>query len=334
MNRKCPNGKLLLPRMHYKSGRYYRVHRNHWQALPKNYNDALRRYAELESPRSGWSDLVNIAYQDYEHRLKNGDLSENTWKQYQGIKARIVYGLGDYAPHEITTSHVTQYLYQYRHTPNIANRMLSVLRVIFAVGCKTGACDFNPAHGVKREPEKKRKRYLTHAEYCAIRDHANPQTALIMDMCYFTAQRIGDVLALKHSQISPQGITFTQQKTEKRILVSMTPDIETTIRDAKALRKVMCQYLFHPKGKSTPYQYHAIRDSFRRAREAAGVAHATLHDIRAKSLTDAEAAGMDAQKLAGHTNAAMTARYIRLRKTDVVSGPGLRNLIEIDQETG
>lgn len=332
--RRCPNGKQLLPRMYFKSGRYYRVQGNRWQGLSRNYNDALRRYAELEVPRSGWSDLVNLAYQDYEYRLNKGDLSPNTWAQYQGLKARIVYGLGDYAPHEITTSHVTQYLYQYRHTPNIANRMLSVIRVIFDAGCKTGACDFNPAHSVKRMTEKKRDRYLAHAEYCAIRDHANAQTALIMDMCYFTAQRIGDVLSLKHSQISPQGITFTQQKTGKRLLVGMTPDIEATIRDAKALRKVMCQWLFHPKGKSTPYQYAAIRDSFNRARDASGVAHATLHDIRAKSLTDAEAAGMDAQKLAGHTSAAMTARYIRLRKTDVVSGPGLRNLLEIDKETG
>jgi len=149
-----------------------------------------------------------------------------------------------------------------------------------------------------------------------------------MDMCYQTAQRIGDVLEIQHADISPDGIAFRQEKTDKPLLITMTPEIEATIKEAKALHKVMCKWLFHPKGKNTPYSYGAIRDSFTRARDAAKVKDVKIHDIRAKSLTDAKKVGIDAQKLAGHTNPAMTDRYIRRREIDVVSGPSLSAVLE------
>lgn len=39
--------------------------------------------------------------------------------------------------------------------------------------------------------------------------------------------------------------------------------------------------------------------------------HFTEHDIRAKSGTDADASGLNAQMLLGHVDAATTRRYIR-----------------------
>ncbi|WP_366523451.1 tyrosine-type recombinase/integrase [uncultured Microbulbifer sp.] len=92
------------------------------------------------------------------------------------------------------------------------------------------------------------------------------------------------------------------------------------------LRRGPANYLFHPHGKRTRYSYRAIRDGFGRARVKAGVEHTTIHDIRAKSLTDAKHAGTDAQRLAGHTSPSMTERYIRLRETDNVADPSLRHL--------
>ncbi|SFA73038.1 hypothetical protein [Azotobacter beijerinckii] len=49
--------------------------------------------------------------------------------------------------------------------------------------------------------------------------------------------------------------------------------------------------------------------------------NATLHDIRAKSLTDAKREGKGATKLAGHADPRMIDRYIRLREIDVADGP-------------
>ena len=47
---------------------------------------------------------------------------------------------------------------------------------------------------------------------------------------------------------------------------------------------------------------------------------AYVHDLRAKSLTDAKRQGLNLQTLAGHTKSALTESYIRLRKIPQVEG--------------
>lgn len=326
--RKDPQGRPLPPRVHYKHGRYYHVVRNQWRPLSKEYHRALAQVAAIESPTEEWSELVGQVYRRYEKRHKEGKLAASTWNQYQGIRARIEYGFSEFTPDIIQSSDITRFLDLYEDTPNMANRMLTVIKAIFERAVRQGLAPTNPAFGIKRFEESKRDRYLTDGEFRAIRAEANPTVQLVMDMCYLTAQRISDVLAIQHSDISPQGIAFRQGKTGKRLLVEMGPELERIVKEAKAIHKVMCRFLFHPRGKQTQYSYRAIRDAYDRARAKAKVADTTIHDIRAKAITDAKKAGIDPQKLAGHANPAMTERYIRLRETDSVSGPNLRQLLD------
>lgn len=321
-SRRCPQGNVLLPRMYWKNGAYYHVKQNKWTRLAARYADALKGYANKEAPSGTWSKLVDLAYEDF------ANLKPNTVKQYDRLRARIVHGFSDFEPHEVTATHVVQFLDLYRATPNTANRMLSVLRTIFDRGIRTGACDLNPAHTVRRFPEKKRRRYLKDEEYAAIYDKANPVIKVVMDLCYLTGQRIGDILNLKRSDISEEGIYFEQEKTGARLTVQMTPDIRATIDAAKSLRAVPCAFLLHPKGKGTRYSYRAIRDAYNRAARSAGVPDTTLHDLRAKSLTDTKKAGGDATALAGHRLESTTLRYLRDTDTPVVSGPTLRQLLD------
>lgn len=72
--------------------------------------------------------------------------------------------------------------------------------------------------------------------------------------------------------------------------------------------------------------YEPVKQQFKKACERAGVKDATLHDLRAKSITDAKKQGHDPQKLAGHSDARMTERYIRLREIDVAQGPALAKI--------
>lgn len=116
---------------------------------------------------------------------------------------------------------------------------------------------------------------------------------------------------------------FDQEKTGAKLLVRWTPELRDAIERANALNgNVLGQTLFRTRshGKSTP-SYGTTRDRWREAVEAAGVEDAHIHDLRAKSLTNAKRQGKDAQMLAGHTSPAMTDRYIRLREVPVVDGP-------------
>lgn len=329
--RRDPKGLPLPKRMHWKHGRYWYVRANKWRALPKDYYHAHAEMVRIESASEDWLELVKQVYERYEYKHKAGELAANTLKQYRGIRSKIEHAFGEFQVNEITTADVTTFLLLYENTPNIGNRMLSVVRAILDRGVALGWCPSNPARGVKRNDEKKRTRYLSDDEYRRIWLAGSPTMRAIMDMCYLTGQRIGDVIGIRHSDILPEGIVFTQQKTGNKILIERTPDIEAAISDAKRLHKVMALWLFHPANKAKPYTYTAIRDQWRRACEKANVEGATIHDIRAKSLTDADKDGLDATVLAGHKSKAMTERYLRQRKTMVARGPNLRHLLDARQ---
>lgn len=326
-------GNPLPPRMYEKHGRYYHVVNNKWESLSRDYYRALSQMARKAAPTGDWADLIKLVYDRYEKRHSEGDLALGTIEQYRGIRARIEYGFAEFTPDMVETSDITSFLDLYEDTPNLANRMLTVIKAIFERAVRQGLCKTNPAHSVRRFEEGKRDRYLTDAEYGAIRAQANPQTQLIMDMCYLTGQRISDVLNIRHTDISLEGVRFQQQKSKgkkagSRLLILTDPELDQLVADAKALHKVerMSHYLFHPRGKPSKYSYRAIRDSFERARLKARVDDVTIHDIRAKAITDAQQEGLDPQALAGHKNPAMTERYIRLRKTALVTGPKIRQM--------
>jgi integrase len=166
--------------------------------------------------------------------------------------------------------------------------------------------------------EHKRDRYITHGEFQAICANSSDNMRVIYEMCYLTGQRIGDVLAIRLADISAEGIAFKQEKTNARLLVQMTPDLEDLVARIKALpRKIRGLTLFCSPRGGKPVHYSSVKDAFAISCKKAGVEDASLHDLRAKSLSDTDDQGNDAQKLGGHTDAKMTQRYLRLRKINV-----------------
>ena len=84
--------------------------------------------------------------------------------------------------------------------------------------------------------------------------------------------------------------------------------------------------LLHIRGRVLSYK--GVRDAFERARLRAGIDDVTLHDLRAKSLTDADLQGLDAQGLGGHTTRKQTERYIRVRRVPRVAPPSFGQSID------
>jgi len=178
----------------------------------------------------------------------------------------------------------------------------------------------NPVREIKTHQEQPRKRYLSDSEYAAIRSKARPWLALMMDLAYLTGQRPGDVRTIKRSQIKKDCIDFEQQKTGNRVRIDRTQDIDALLRQIDGLRTIQGIYLFH-SGKGRPYSYYTVVDAFRRACVSAGITGAQFRDIRAKAATDADAAGLNATKLLGHSDANTTKRYMRKRRIVKALGP-------------
>ena len=308
--------------VYHKHGAYWFVKKGKWQRLANTLPEALQAYALLASPTpgAGMADLIDKALA---HMSK--DLSDNTLKQYRIAANKLKQILVEFSPEQVRPKHVAAIKAELAGTPAMANRILSFMRSVFGFAVEWQIVESNPCIGIKRHRETPRDRYITDAEFAAIRAHAVDWLVPIIDMCYLTAQRINDVLTIRFSDISAEGIAFQQQKTGAKLLVRMTPDIEQTIATAKTTKaksRIASLYLFAARaGKAR--EYRTVRDKWEQACAAAGITDAHLHDLRAKGMTDTERQGNNAQTLGGHTDRRTTQIYIRLRNTPTAEPPSM-----------
>ena len=305
--------------MYQKHGAYYLVRKGKWKRLGTDFQASLAEYAKLldKSSQGGMPKLIDDALEHMRTRTKP-PLKPNTLKQYEAACARLKANFADFEPREVLQRHVVALKMHMADTPNMSNRVISVLRAVFTYALEQQIVDSNPCIGVRRHLEHKRDRYITHGEFQAICANSSDNMRVIYEMCYLTGQRIGDVLAIRLADISAEGIAFKQEKTNARLLVQMTADLEQLIARVKALpRKIRGLTLFCSPRGGKPVHYSSVKDAFAISCKKAGVEDASLHDLRAKSLSDTDDQGNDAQKLGGHTDAKMTQRYLRLRKVNV-----------------
>lgn len=328
MTRPRKHNRHLPAKMYFKHGRHWYVTGGAWKPLSPDLGAALAEYANIiQGPRGGMAELVDRVMVELRRR-ERPKLSASTLKQYAGAADRLKLAFKDFAPDQVRAKHVAQFKLNQAKHPNMANRMLSVLRIIFGYAVEWQLVDTNPCIGIERLPEQKRARYVSDEEWEKIKAHAHPRLAAVMDIHYLTGQRISDVLRIRRTDISDEGIHFEQQKTGARLLVTMTEELHAALERAKAVggENVRALTLFHIRGRVPSYK--GTYDLFVRAAEAAGIEDARLNDTRAKSLTDADQQGKDPQKLGGHTSRGRTERYIRLRRTTVAESPSFRQSID------
>jgi integrase len=193
-----------------------------------------------------------------------------------------------------------------------ANRQVAVLSAAYAmmVG-RWYVADRNPCIGVKRNPSKKRTRYVTDQEFSAFQSICSPRLKLAMDLALLTGQRQGDLLTLPWKSVTDDGVLFHQGKTGKRLLVGLSPSLSAALAKARNMVPVVevGGYVIRTR-RGMPYSSDGFRACWQRTMRKAlkrGLLKErfTFHDIRAKCVSDSVT--LDAAfERAGHTSMAMT----------------------------
>ena len=200
-----------------------------------------------------------------------------------------------------------------------ANLGRAVLVNVLALAIRKGFIDRNPVSEIERHNIKRRERYLTDAEYIAIREQATPILRAAMDISYATAARVSDVLAIRLKDWTEEGLYIRQKKTGKFQLFNRSPMLEQVIDAARSIpRPVRGMYLLCTL-KGQPYSYATINTWWQDAVEKSGVKDAHFHDIRGKSATDMKRGGGDYQALLGHSTKAMSDSYIKIEEAQRVN---------------
>lgn len=320
MNRPRKNKGPYPPCFYEKHGAFYLVRENKWTRLGADLGVALAEYGRIMGTAGtrGMPRLIDEAL-----KTIAPNLAVSTKAQYEHAAEILKRKLKQFDPQDVKAKHVAGIKQSLAKTPNMANRVISLLRQVFAYAVERQLVDSNPCIGVARLPEAKRQRLLSADEWQAIHDHAGPRLQVIMRLQYLTGQRIGDVLSIKRSQLTDEGIVFQQQKTGARLVVAWSPDLRAAVEAAKALSEGVPSVTLLRSATGGPPDYRSVAEQFGRAATAAGVDDARLNDARAMSATATKRQGKNARALLGHTSETMTDRYLRDKDAQVVEGPSL-----------
>jgi integrase len=219
-------------------------------------------------------------------------------------------------------------------TPNMANRVLTVLRLIYDYAVEQQMVANNPATGIRPFKLKKRTRLISAEEFDAIYTVAAPRLQIILELWRLTGQRVVDVIRIRRADLKDDGVYFQQEKTDARLIVRWNPELRAAVERAKTLYgNVRALTLFHTR-KGSPPSYKTIYDQWSRACAKSGVTDVQPRDLRAMSITEMkrQQGKKSASALAGHKSEAMTDRYIRDREIPVVDGPSFRQPLDIRQK--
>ncbi len=297
---------------------YWYVKKGKWTRLGADLKTALAEYSRIQSnPTEGMPGLLTRWIDGSDH------LAEKTKKSYGVAVRKLCLIMAEFSPEQVTARDIRAILHHHRDKPATGNLLRNVLIGALELACIEGLVDRNVARDTQPAKMRTRTRYITNEEFQAIREKATPTLRTIMDLCYLTGQRIGDVLAIRHADITEAGIAFSQQKTKHRMIVGWTDELRYVIAEAKAMHTSLRGLTLLHTRHGKPFSYSTIRTLWDRAIASAGVEDAHLHDLRAKSGTDAKAQGIDAMKLLGHTTESSHNRYQRSREIPVATPPSI-----------
>lgn len=242
------------------------------------------------------------------------------------VRLRKVFG--HMALLDIEPQHIYQYVDK-RGARTAAHREIEVLSHAFTKAVEWGSIKKHPFKGeVRLQGEKPRTRYVEDWELLAVLGlpPLRKKGSVAAIQCYIqlkllTGLRRGDLLRLRSSDCSSDGIEVRTSKTGKPVVYEWTSELRAAIDAALAIRPVdISPWLFCNKrgqcyvnaatGEARGWSSMWQRFMARALAETAVTERFTEHDLRAKVASDAESLER-ARQLLAHADSKITQRVYR-----------------------
>lgn len=296
-------------------------------ALGNDYALALKKWAELEvNVKERHPSIITFRYVAERYIKEVIPNKAPATQKGNMIELNKLYKFFDDPPAPldlIEPIHIRQYMD--KRGVKHANREKALFSHIWNKAREWGyTSKENPCAGIKGFKEKGRKNiYIEDDVFDAVYQTASITLKDAMTLAYLTGQRPSDVLKMSETDIKDNALTVTQNKTDKRLRISIEGELSVLISKImarKANYKVRSLKLIVDES-GQPITLRTLQGHFYRAREAAGINKDAFQfrDLRGKAGTDkAESSGdiRQAQRQLGHTSVTMTETYIRGRKGD------------------
>jgi hypothetical protein len=211
MGRRRKKDKHLPPRVYERRGKLYYIQpgSEKWIPLP----DGLRSWAKLVEASEPASTL-SILWAKYEVEVlakKAKKTQRNRRQEWSALEDTF----GNVRPEDVEPHHVWRY-FRERGEGEGARHEVRCLSALMTYARQVGAIKHeNPCFGLQLPSGGPRERYVTDAEFIAVRSIAAPMIQHAMNVALLTGMSQIDVLQLEHRQLLEDGIIFDRQKTDK-----------------------------------------------------------------------------------------------------------------------
>lgn len=358
----------LEPRVYLNHGAYYYVHRDtaKWERLGTDKEEANRKARLYNDPGDTYGTMVYWLDQFLIHceaRVKAKTLSQRTLDDYRDAimaptEKRKRGALRAFFAPPITPSDVTPAMVQDFVTtgaelgrPTPANRERAALSACMSWLLRTGkvpGLQVNPcgrASGVRRNPEARRARYVTHDEFRDVYAVAGAAERLMMELTYRTLQRPeSDIIGWTSANLVTEGgrrlLVHRQNKTGTEVRIALPASVTELLDRALGTDEAVVrlrQPLVH-RLDGEHYTYDGLCSMLKRSIEVANVRRRArkqpeissfgFRDLKGKGATDMWLAGVPIERiqlLCGHKSKATTEAYIKQRWRETAEP----NMVEI-----
>jgi integrase len=259
--------------------------------------------------KSGSIDALCVSYYRSPEFRK---LKDSTKAVRRNIIERFRNHYGSQSLKGLRPRHIDDIIGAKSETPEAANNLLKVLRVMLDYAVRLEMIDRNPAAVINRYPsrgegihtwtEEEIKQFQLH--------HAlGSRARLALELLLNTGQRKGDVVRMGWQQVHGDEIDVRQQKTNTPLLIPMHPEL---IRALAAVPRTNMTFLITQRGAA--FTAAGFGNWFRDRCDEAGLPQCSAHGLRHAQVTRLVNAGCSNDQIkaiTGHRSDSSLAVYKR-----------------------
>jgi integrase len=234
----------------------------------------------------------------------------------------------------LTRAHVKDIIGAKADTPEAANSLLKVLRVILKYAVEDGMIANNPAVGVKRYRSRSEGIHSwTEAEIAQFKAYhpLNTRPGLALALLLHTAQRRGDVIRMGWQHVRGGNSIFVrQEKTGTSVVRRMHSELMQALA---ATPRTNLTFLVTTSGR--PFSGPSFTNWFKQQCRLAGLPQCSAHGLRHAAATRAANAGCSAEEIkaiTGHKSLSQVARYTRHADQQRLDQQALSKLLAAEQK--
>jgi integrase len=208
--------------------------------------------------------------------------------------------------------HIDQIVGAKSKTPEAANNLLKVLRVLLDYAVRLEMIDRNPAASVKRYRSRGEGIHIwTDEEIAQFQAHHafGSRARLALELMLTTGQRKGDAVKMGWQHVTGDEIDVRQEKTDTPLRIPMHPEL---IRALASVPRTNLSFLVTERGAS--FTSAGFGNWFRDRCDEAGLPQCSAHGLRKACVTrlvDAGCSNEQIKAITGHRSDSSLAPYKR-----------------------